>query len=1274
MNFPTGYSLMFRLFDPLGRRTKVRERNRKNNSKRRQRLQFESLEARAMFATLGGDVGASGYYASATTDGTLNSASLVNTYDIDLAIQAGLAHLQNILDRDNNDIPFFAVWALTKDQARSYGDSSPYRDSPAHMAFDRHLVSNVAGRAIYALLLGADAVGSEINPQVLDALKSTVLKSLHKPRNGNWSDTSAANQMITGLAADPRSYGSTQFDLTFLFNMGAGMRGALGLGTLGDNPNAILDGYNWSGKTLFDVAVYNIRKYYVYGGGEIGGTRTYNWESFRSALGLQGGDKIAGSVSGDKISNWSNLYRGWSDPFLVYDLVKYYEATGHQPALELAKELRDNAFYARFPLTPSQSLINSFTHMFEIVGEMNAYSRLALVTGDADMMQRVRARYEALRGIGFNTTGWVPEFFGRESDVGEINCTGELVETALNFAAWGWTEYYEEAERFVRGQMLPAQLLDTSFVVPNANPDNDGERDIVNRVYGAFGFPAPYGHVATKDPSTTGGYHVDITAGAVASLAEVRKAAYTYTGGEHQINLLFDVDNATIKVDGPYPNGDRVTITTRSTGDVRLRLPSWADRNAVSSSLEGQGLQFELGSDFVLIHQPTVGTSFDVALPLKVEWTSDVVNDRAITIVWKGDSVLAMSPMGTPFPFFLDPNDVGGPDPEPGGDPLPNQAPQVEVGSDRNVWFGVPTSLDATVSDDGLPTDQGSLTVLWSQISGPGTATFGSNNTVDTTVSFSLPGQYVLRLQASDGALTSSDDITINVADASATWTMSFQDGVFPTIDYSGTRDTHIQETRTRSGAPTDTNFGTNASLDIDGSPDIAALMAWDVSQIPEGSRILSASIDFNVLNATSDEYEVYALERAWDELAASWQSAASGNNWSANGANGSGDYGSIALAQLAPRQKGHYTMPLNEAGLALVQAWIDDPSSNLGLIIKDYSSASDKVSLSSSEAATPSLRPKLTITYAAEATTPPVNQPPQVQAGADQTIQLPSGAQLNGTVSDDGLPNSGNVNRTWSVVSGPGSVTFANPGDSSTLAQFGAAGQYILRLTASDGSLTSSDDVSITVLPAAVPQMPPTVSAGADQSVQLPNGVSLFGSVTTNQAVPTTARWTLTTGPAAVTFANSASANTTVQFTTAGTYVLRLTGTAGTALSYDEVTITVTPAPIVYTRPSVYAGPDQTIDLPNGAALSSSVTLSPAAPEGATALWTLTTGPAAVNFANSASANTSVHFTTAGTYVLRLTITDGRSLGYDEVTITVNPEPVANSDGWSRLGTRRRR
>lgn len=54
----------------------------------------------------------------------------------------------------------------------------------------------------------------------------------------------------------------------------------------------------------------------------------------------------------------------------------------------------------------------------------------------------------------------------------------------------------------------------------------------------------------------------------------------------------------------------------------------------------------------------------------------------------------------------------------------------------------------------------------------------------------------------------------------------------------------------------------------------------------------------------------------------------------------------------------------------------------------------------------------------------------------------------------------------SWSVISGLGAVDFDDPGAVDTGASLSALGDYVLRLTASDGALPAYADTGVTVLP----------------------------------------------------------------------------------------------------------------------------------------------------------------------------------------------------------------
>jgi hypothetical protein len=88
-----------------------------------------------------------------------------------------------------------------------------------------------------------------------------------------------------------------------------------------------------------------------------------------------------------------------------------------------------------------------------------------------------------------------------------------------------------------------------------------------------------------------------------------------------------------------------------------------------------------------------------------------------------------------------------------------------------------------------------------------------------------------------------------------------------------------------------------------------------------------------------------------------------------------------------------------------------------------------------------------------------------RVSAGPNQTLAYPTRTTtLAGSASDDGQPAGGALSFNWSVVSGPGTVTFTGPSTALAGVSFGYPGTYVLRLTVSDGELSSSSDVAVVV------------------------------------------------------------------------------------------------------------------------------------------------------------------------------------------------------------------
>ena len=194
---------------------------------------------------------------------------------------------------------------------------------------------------------------------------------------------------------------------------------------------------------------------------------------------------------------------------------------------------------------------------------------------------------------------------------------------------------------------------------------------------------------------------------------------------------------------------------------------------------------------------------------------------------------------------------------------------------------------------------------------------------------------------------------------------------------------------------------------------------------------------------------------------------------------------------------------------------------------------------------------------------TPPANVEPTVDAGANLQVTLPANATLTSTAADDAKPAPpGALTRTWTQVSGPGTATISAPSAASTAVSFPAAGNYVFLHRVSDGALTASDTVAVTVN--ANPGAPVVKAETAVSTATVGSAVELDGTVTDDglpQPPAITTTWSVDEGAGAVTFANASNRQTTATFATKGSYVLRLTATDGQYTSYDRVAVQIVPA-----------------------------------------------------------------------------------------------------------------
>jgi len=208
------------------------------------------------------------------------------------------------------------------------------------------------------------------------------------------------------------------------------------------------------------------------------------------------------------------------------------------------------------------------------------------------------------------------------------------------------------------------------------------------------------------------------------------------------------------------------------------------------------------------------------------------------------------------------------------------------------------------------------------------------------------------------------------------------------------------------------------------------------------------------------------------------------------------------------------------------------------------------------------------------------VNLPPTVSVAASPCNAITtSGGLADVTLSGSATDTAGtSLTYNWSLVSFPESAlpTIVSPSALTTLVHCNKPGNYVFRLTASDGSLSTSKDIPVTIFETdVIPNPLPIVDAGLPQTVMIGanTAVTLQGlakSWNTSACATPAVKWIRESAPmgaaSAVISQDTALSTTANGFTVPGLYVFRLTAAdSGSAVCdgsnaravCDSVTIT---------------------------------------------------------------------------------------------------------------------
>ncbi|NLG29314.1 MAG: hypothetical protein GX557_15500 [Chloroflexi bacterium] len=326
-------------------------------------------------------------------------------------------------------------------------------------------------------------------------------------------------------------------------------------------------------------------------------------------------------------------------------LVRYYRFSGDDVALSLARALTDYAL-ARCYGPTGTLLERAGTHGHSLTAQLAGMADLALLTGDAALLQRVKAVYDVGMPRFCSSFGWSMESLANYVLRGESNNTGDLLRAALLFGRAGWRECYGDAERILRGHLLPSQVLEAADLPDDASEEEALHRR-ASRLRGGWSFPTPSAYVLDKEaPLVT----YDITSGAVDGLCEARRTAITSDEAGVHVNLLFSHEAEGVTVRSALPRDGALEIRNASGRNLFVRIPAWASPGTLRATVDGEPWFGPALGGYLLL--PGAGRASTVTFVVSARRSTESIAYVDHTIDWWGDQIVAMSPRGEVRPFF----------------------------------------------------------------------------------------------------------------------------------------------------------------------------------------------------------------------------------------------------------------------------------------------------------------------------------------------------------------------------------------------------------------------------------------------------------------------------------------------------------------------------------------------------------------------------------------------------------------------------------------------
>ena len=246
--------------------------------------------------------------------------------------------------------------------------------------------------------------------------------------------------------------------------------------------------------------------------------------------------------------------------------------------------------------------------------------------------------------------GWSVENSWRERLVGrgEINNTGDMIQTAIHLGRTGHPRYFEMAERMVRSHVLPSQWLKGQEFHPQTDAPESALKEFPTDADGGWGCPS----VNDRHVPGAGSAVLDITQGGIQCLWAVLRHSIDQDQWGVRLNIAFSSESEAARVVSQIPKEGRVSITLKREASLWYRKPSWVSWKNFSIRIQGNSVAVRRIGTWAVTSKQASGTVLEAVYPLVRRQEEEWVHYKRYRFVYEGDTIVAMSPRGTYAPMY----------------------------------------------------------------------------------------------------------------------------------------------------------------------------------------------------------------------------------------------------------------------------------------------------------------------------------------------------------------------------------------------------------------------------------------------------------------------------------------------------------------------------------------------------------------------------------------------------------------------------------------------